>query len=175
MASVAPAETQRAPRESWFLWEGQESLPLSQVCSGYRRRYSQEHGYRFDKQELLWEQPHLRTPEQFERWSHILAFVHNQVVLARSLQQVVRRPWESREREPTPQQVRRAMPAIIAQLGTPAKAPKPRGNSPGRPKGFRPKPASRFAVIRKHPKNTDKKDTKCKTEEKAQPAVASSA
>src|SRR5262249_22028684 len=68
------AETQRAARESWFLWEGQDPLPLSQVWAGYRRRYSQEHGYRFKKQDLLWEQAHLRTPEQFERWSHIVAF-----------------------------------------------------------------------------------------------------
>src|SRR5262249_16103724 len=46
-------ETKRAPRESWFLWQGETLLPLSQVWPGYRRRYSQEHGYRFEKQDLL--------------------------------------------------------------------------------------------------------------------------
>ncbi len=30
------------------------------------RRFGQKHGYRFDKQALLWETPRLRTPEQFE-------------------------------------------------------------------------------------------------------------
>ena len=29
----------------------------------------QEHGYRFDKQALLWTEARLRTPEQFDRWS----------------------------------------------------------------------------------------------------------
>lgn len=142
-------ETKRAERVSWFLWQGQDPLPLSQVWRGYRRRYSQEHGYRFDKQDLLWERPHLRTPEQFERWSHIMSFVHNQLVLARSLEQVLRRPWESRERQPTPQQVRRAMSPIVAQLGTPAKPPKPRGKSPGRAKGATIPTATRHEVVRK--------------------------
>jgi DDE superfamily endonuclease len=143
------AETHRAQRVSWFLFEGQDPLPLSQVRPGYRRRYSQEHGYRFEKQDLLWQRPHLRTPEQFERWSHVVAFVHNQLVLARSLDQVQRHPWESREREPTPQQVRRAMSPIITTLGTPAKAPKPRGKSPGRPKGGIIPAATRHDVVRK--------------------------
>jgi len=141
--------SRRTERESWFLWDGQEPLPLPQVCPGYRRRYSMEHGYRFKKQELLWEHPHLRTPQQFERWSHIVAFVHNQLVFARSLEQVKLRPWESRERQPTPQQVRRALTPIIAQLGTPAKAPKPRGKSKGRLKGTTLAPATRYDVVRK--------------------------
>lgn len=150
------AETKRAPRESWFLWQGKTPLPLSQVWSGYRRRYSQEHGYRFDKQDLLWERPRLRTPEQFERWSHIVAFVQNQLVQARCLEQVQFRPWESRERQPTPQQVRRAISPIVAQLGTPAKPPKPRGKSPGRPKGAVIPAAKRYEVVRK-PKPPPKK------------------
>ena len=42
----------------------------------------QEHGYRFDKQSLMWEQVRLHTPEQFERWSHVVAIVHNHLILA---------------------------------------------------------------------------------------------
>jgi len=49
----------------------------------------------------------------------------------------------------TPRQVRRVMPTILAQLGTPATAPKPRGKSPGWRKGTpRTRPA-RFEVIKK--------------------------
>jgi hypothetical protein len=139
----------RDPRESWFLWTGEECIALEQVCPGYKRRYSQEHGYRFQKQALLWSHPRLRTPEQFERWSQVVAIVQNQLVLARQLGQAHLRPWESASREPTPQQVRRAMARIVAQLGTPAKAPKPRGKSAGRPKGSQIRPAPRYAVVRK--------------------------
>jgi len=47
----------RDPKESWFVWTGQDALSLSEVVPGYKRRYSMEHGYRFDKQALLWTTP----------------------------------------------------------------------------------------------------------------------
>src|SRR5229473_119946 len=125
----------RDPRESWFLWVAEDSLPLEQVPPGYKRRYSQEHGYRFQKQALLWSHPRLRTPEQFERWTAVVACVQNQLVLARPLGQALYRPWENRTNVVTPQQVRRTMPRIVAQLATPAKPPQPRGKALGRAKG----------------------------------------
>ena len=63
------ADSQRDPCVSWFLWVGQAPAPLALVCSLYKRRYSHEHGYRGHSQDLLWDQPRLRTPEQFERWT----------------------------------------------------------------------------------------------------------
>src|SRR5947209_16073603 len=102
----------------------------------------QEHGYRFLKQALLWNRVHVRTPEQFERWSWLVALVLNQLYLARELGQAVHRPWERSDRPVTPQQVRRVMPTILLQLGTPARLCQPRGKSPGRAKGFRPQPAA---------------------------------
>jgi DDE superfamily endonuclease len=137
----------RDPRESWFLWDGPAEACLPEVALGYRRRYSHEHGYRFEKQALLWAQPRLRTPAQFERWSQVVAIVHNQLVLARPLVQASLRPWETSQRPASPQQVRRAMAKIVAQLGTPAKPPKPRGKSPGRQKGAVVRPAPRYPVI----------------------------
>jgi len=139
----------RDPRESWFLWDGSVDSSLPEVTLGYRRRYSHEHGYRFEKQGLLWAQPRLRTPAQFERWSQVVAIVHNQLVLARPLVQAELRPWETCAREASPQQVRRAMAKIVAQLGTPARSPKPRGKSPGRPTGTRVRPAPRYGVVYK--------------------------
>src|SRR2546430_16043675 len=70
-------------------------------------------------------------------------------ILARELGQALHRPWEGTHRPVTPQQVRRVMPAILLQVGTPARPCQPRGISPGRAKGFRPKPAPRFPVVRK--------------------------
>jgi hypothetical protein len=139
----------RDPRESWFLWDGQSQTCIPEVALGYRRRYSHEHGYRFEKQSVLWTLPRLRTPAQFERWSQLVAIVHNHLVLARPLGQAVLRPWESSQRDASPQQVRRAMPTIVAQLGTPARSPKPRGKSPGRQKGAVVKRAPRCAVVYK--------------------------
>jgi hypothetical protein len=129
-----------------------EAVPLPQVAQQYRRRFSQEHGYRFLKQDLLWSCVHVRTPAQFELWSWLVALVFNQLYLARQLGLALHRPWEQTDRPVTPQQVRRVMPTILSQVGTPARPCQPRGKSPGRAKGFRPKPAPRFPVVRKTPK-----------------------
>ena len=143
--------TKRDPRVSWFVMLD-TAFPLPQVPAQYRRRFSQEHGYRFLKQELLWSKVHVRTPEQFERWSWLVALVFNQLYLARQLGQALHRPWEHKDRPLTPQQVRRVMPTILLQVGTPARRCQPRGKSPGRAQGFRPEPAPRFPVVRKAPK-----------------------
>lgn len=147
--------TKRDPRVSWFV-TFDDSIALSEIPQEYALRFCQEHNYRFSKQHLLWTDVHVRTPEQFERWSWLVAIAFDLLYLARDLAQVTLRPWESKDRPVTPQQVRRAMPAILLRLGTPAKPCQPRGKSPGRALGFQPKPAKRFAVVVKHPKERKK-------------------
>jgi hypothetical protein len=137
---------------SWFVWIGDASADLTTVALSYVHRFSQEHGYRFDKQSLLWEKPKLRTPAQFERWSHLVAIAHNLLVLSRHLVAKELRPWENRDRELSPQQVRRAMSKLLPPLGTPARPPQPRGKSPGRQKGATIRKAERFRVIHQKPK-----------------------
>lgn len=149
----------RDPKVSWFVWKGEEPAPLAQISPTYRLRYSHEHGYRFDKQVMLWDAPRLSTPERTERWSQVVACAHNQLVLARPLLVGSYRPWEARRSVLTLSQVRRAMPTLLWQLGTPARPSQPRGKAPGRAKGFHPKPRPRHPVIRK----TSKKQKKSKT------------
>jgi hypothetical protein len=143
--------TKRDPRESWFWWLGEPLPALVEVAGLYPRRYGQEHGYRFDKQDLLWAAPRVRTPEQMERWTDVVAVVHNQLVLAQPRVAGERRPWDGRTRPVTPRQVRRALGRIIAQLGTPARPPQRRGKAPGRARGGFVKRAERYAVVRKSP------------------------
>jgi hypothetical protein len=142
--------SERDPRISWFVYIGQDPLEgVGQVALLYGLRFGQEHGYRFKKQSLIWTEPRLRTPEQFDRWSHIVTIVHNLLVLARDLIEGELRPWENRQRMPTPQQVRRGLAKYLPELGTPASPPKPRGNSPGRLCGAPVPKAKRFPVVRK--------------------------
>jgi hypothetical protein len=75
--------TKRDPRVAWFWWLGGSLPALAEIAGLYARRYGQEHGYRFAKQDLLWATPRLRTPEQMERWTDVVAAVQNQLVLAR--------------------------------------------------------------------------------------------
>jgi hypothetical protein len=146
------ANTERDPRVSWFVWIGDASVDLSSIALGYVRRFGQEHGYRFDKQALLWEKARLRTPEQFERWSLVVAMAHNQLVLARSVVEPELRPWENRQRLPTPQHVRRGIGKFLPRLGTPARPVQARGKSPGRSIGVKMGKAKQFSVVRKTPK-----------------------
>jgi hypothetical protein len=152
-------DTERDPRTSWFMFRGEQMPAPSQISDMYARRYSQEHGYRVDKQHLLWETPRLRTPEQFQHWTDLVACVRNQLYLARPRAQEVRQPWESKHRELTPQQTRRAMATILAILGTPSRPPQPRGKSPGRRVGASIKPAPRYEVIFKATEKSKKAAT----------------
>ena len=83
-----------------------------------------------------------------------LAFL--QLYLARELGLHALLPWEAKGRPVTPRQVRRIMPTLLVQLGTPARACQPRGKAPGRAKGFRPQPAQRYPVIHKTSKKQKK-------------------
>jgi hypothetical protein len=50
---------ERDPRVSWFVWIGDQEADVIHIALGYVLRFGQEHGYRFDKQALLWEKPSL--------------------------------------------------------------------------------------------------------------------
>ena len=145
-------DTKRDPRISWFVWIGDENADLVQIAPFYLHRFSHEHGYRFDKQSLFWQDVRVRTPAQFERWSWLVAVAHNLLVLAREEAGKTLRPWENQHRDPTMQQVRRAMGTLLPQLGTPARPPHSRGKSPGRAKGVTSGKAKRFPVVRQRPK-----------------------
>jgi hypothetical protein len=151
--------TKRDPRESWFVWVGEQELALSEVAESYRLRFSHEHSYRFLKQDLLWTKVRVRTPEQFERWSLVVATAMNHLVLAHRLGQAAYRPWERRRDRVTPRQVQRVMAGILPQVGTPARVPKLRGKSPGRQAGTTVAKAARSDVVRK-PKPVPKKPRK---------------
>jgi hypothetical protein len=142
--------TKRDPRVIWLLWDSAvDPAPLPEVPDLYALRFSIEHGIRFDKQDLLWDEPRLRTGT-FERWTDLMLMAHNTLVRARPCVAGVRLRWEGHADRPvTPAQVRRALAGIIPTLGTPAPPPQLRGKSPGRACGFHPRPAKRYPVVRK--------------------------
>lgn len=150
------AATKRDPKVSWFLFWGEAPPAPEEVPTLYARRYNLEHAYRTAKQDLLWETPRLRTPEQFESWTDVVSVVRNTLFLARDRVEAHRQPWERECRARTPEQVRRAMSRIIAQLGTPARVCQPRGYSPGWPAGRSRKPVPTYKVVYKACEKTEK-------------------
>jgi len=132
-----------------LVWSGQSELELSEVWATYKRRFSIEHGFRFDKQDLLWCQPRLREPRQFEVWTALVSMVHDELVVAEGLGLGVLRPWESRYRPLSPQQIRRGLGAIMDELGSPARPSQSRGKGKGRAFGAKIEPALRYKVVKK--------------------------
>ena len=135
------------PRRGWRV--GAEPPAPEGIPALYSRRYSLEHAYRYDKQDLRWDKPRLRTPAQMSRWALVVAAAHNELLLAAPALDAEYRPWEPKGRRPTPRQLRRCIPRLLAELGTPAREVRPRGKSPGRAAGATVRPAPRQPVLRK--------------------------
>ena len=133
----------------WLFWTGPDgSFDLDRVWRAYLRRYDIEHLFRFLKQYLAWTRPRVRSPEQAERWSQLVAVAYVHLVLARELVADQRLPWERRGGALSPLRVKRGFRRLHPQLGTPANPRKPSRPGPGRPKGRTSTPAARHRIIR---------------------------
>ncbi len=146
-------ERRREPRVLWLWWHAPEGCTpdLDLLWRAYARRFDLEHTFRFLKQAFGWTTPRVRHPEQADRWTWLVLAAFTQLRLARVCVADRRLPWERRY-DPgrlTPVRVRRAVLALLPELGTPAKPPKPCGRSPGRPKGRRSGRAKRYPAVKK--------------------------
>jgi hypothetical protein len=146
-------ERRRESKKLWLWWDGPggEEPDLDLLWRAYIRRFDLEHTFRFLKQTLGWTTPRVRHPEQADRWTWLVVSAFTQLRLARSGVADRRLPWERRydSGRLTPVRVHRVVSALLAQLGTPAKPPKPCGRSPGRPKGCLSGRARRYPALKK--------------------------
>jgi len=148
---------QRKPAILWLWWQeplGQEAPTLADLerCwKAYARRYDLEQTFRFLKQTLGWVMPHVRLPEQADRWSWLVAAAYTQLRLARDVVADQHLPWERPlpASRLTPGRVRRGFATLAGCLPAVAAAPNPAGRSPGRPKGRRSQPAARYPPRKK--------------------------
>jgi hypothetical protein len=148
--SRLPARSDR-PHVLWLWSNGPGEPDLDLLWRAYVRRFDREHTLRFCKQSLGWTKPRVRSPEQADRWTWLVVATYTQLQLARSWIADRRLPWERPlDRDTlTPSRVQRALSALLPMVGTPAKAPKPCGRSPGRPTGSRSGHATRSPVLKK--------------------------
>jgi hypothetical protein len=146
-----PRPTSRALKTLWLWWSGPGTPDLDVCWRAYLRRFDLEHTFRFVKHTLGWTTPALRTPEQADRWTWLVVAAYTELRLARRLVDDRRLPWE-RPATPdklTPARVRRGFRRLRASLGTPASPPKSSKPGPGRPKGTRRPPRTRYPAIKK--------------------------
>lgn len=153
-------EGKRRHQPLWLIWVGQTMPALETLWQRYLRRFCIEHWYRFIKQRLHWCLPHLGTAQQTQAWSTLMPLMSWQLWLARSECIDSPFPWQKPLSDKTPGRVANAFAVILATIGTPAEDPKPRGKSPGWPKGKRRTRRPRFPTIKKtysKPKRKGKK------------------
>lgn len=148
---------QVAEHPLWLVVVGQRrhELSLDDIYQAYGQRYDLEHFFRFGKQKLLLIGFQTPDTDREERWWQLVHIAYAQLWLARHVAQLLPRPWERylpamRTRSMSPSLVQRDFARIIRQLGTPAKPPQPRGNSPGRRQGTKlpPRPCHKVVVKR---------------------------
>jgi hypothetical protein len=146
----------RFKRPLWLLVMGPRRLELSlvDIFQAYAQRSDLEHFFRFGKQKLL--MTDYQTPDlaREERWWHLAHLAYLQLWIAQDIAVSYPRPWERylpqhKVKKITPTLVQRDFERLISQFGTPAKAPKPRGKSPGRKQGFRLTSRDRHKVLKK--------------------------
>lgn len=144
-------ETRRIPRALWLWWHGQDEPDLDLLWRAYTKRFSIEHMIRLWKGSLGWTTPRVRHPEQADRWTWLVLAAYTQLRLARYVVADQKLPWEKplAAEKLTPYRVLRGFSAVLPVLGTPASAPKPRGQPPGRPKGRLSGRAGRHPPIKK--------------------------
>jgi hypothetical protein len=154
--SRLPQQT-RDPQALWLWWHAPPGVPetqlpdLDRVWRAYVRRFDLEHPFRFRKQTLNWTLPRVRHPEQADRWTWLVVLAYTQLRLARPLVDDQRLPWQRPQvsGKLTPARVQRAFSLLLSRLPILARAPKPCGRSPGRPKGKRSGRATRYPALTK--------------------------
>lgn len=143
-------------QEMWLLVIGKRrgELSLVEIWEAYARRYDLEHFIRFGKQRLLLTT--FQTPEETheENWWQIVQLAYILLWLSRNLAISLPNPWErylpqTQNGVASPSATQRGFGRVIRQIGTPAAAPKRRGNSPGRRKGAKIPPRPQLPVVKK--------------------------
>jgi hypothetical protein len=155
-ATVTDAQGQpRFHRSVWLLVRGSRrwEISLVQAYPAYGQRYDLEPFFRFGKTKRLLDRDQTPCVEHEEHWWQWVCLAYIQLWLAAPLAVWLPRPWEryaateSARAVPGPGPGQRQFERIIRQLGTPARLPKRRGNSPGRAPGHCPGHRPRQPVV----------------------------
>jgi hypothetical protein len=156
-----PGRRERAPKVLWLWWSGPDpkGLDLGRVWRAYIRRFDLEHTFRFAKSVLGWSTPKLRTPGQAERWTWLILAALTQLRLARDQVADHRLPWQPPlpPARMSPGRVRMSFGHLLVRLPSPASWPKSCRPGPGRPKGRKSTPATRYPAQKKVNSKSHKK------------------
>ena len=147
-------EREKPSKPFWLAYlppPGQEPQEhaVSDLWGWYQHRWPVEPSIRFRKQYLHWTLPRFQNPTCCDRWTRLVSLAQWQLFLARDLVQDQPLPWQPKQEKLTPERVQQSLAGLFQQIGTPARAPQPRGKSPGWPKGRPRTRRKRHPVVKK--------------------------
>jgi hypothetical protein len=123
--------------------------PLIALWRWYPWRWPVEPSIRFRKQQLHWTLPRFQRPAYCDRWTMLVTLAQWQLYLARDIVTDCPLPWQPVQEQLTPERTLQSLGATFREIGTPAAAPRPRGKSPGWPRGRPRTRPRRYVVVRK--------------------------
>jgi hypothetical protein len=141
-------ERDTPPAAEWLGWQG-PAYPADKLWSYYLERPTLEQSIRWRKQILHWTLPEFQSNAAADNWSTLVTVAQWQLYLARECVPDNPLPWQPPQEELTPRRVQQGLWELFLQVGTPAAAPKTRGNSPGWPEGKPRQRPQRYAVVKK--------------------------
>jgi len=150
-------EREKPPAALWLAWLAPTTIPAGLLITAetiwraYESRWPIEPGLHFRKETLGWTRPRFQSKEAGDRWTWLTALATWMIYLARPMVQDTPLPWQKPPQQMTPQRVQQSIRPIFALIGTPARAPKPRGIPPGWPSRKSRTPKPRFLVVKKTP------------------------
>lgn len=132
----------------WLGWQGPD-YPADKLWRYYLERPTLEQSIRWRKQLLHWTQPEFQTNEAADNWGTLVTLAQWQLYLARDCVPDNPLPWQPPQEDLTPRRVQQGIWVLFLEVGTPAAAPKTRGNSPGWPEGKKRRRPQRYKVVKK--------------------------
>lgn len=148
-------ERKKPPKPLWLAWRG-PALPPEELWRAYRRRSTVEASFRFRKQYLAWTLPQLQSIRACELWTNLVTVAGWTLYLSRDLVRDAPQPWQRKQVRLTPERVKQSFGGLFSRIGTPARAPKKRGKSPGWIRGRPRHRRDRQPVVRKGQKRARK-------------------
>jgi hypothetical protein len=146
-------EREMPPPALWLAWLAPEPMPaevtVETIWRAYSCRWPIEPAIQFRKETLGWTRPRFQSKEVGDRWSELTAIACWLLFLARPIVEDQPLPWQKPQQRLTPQRVQQSLQPVFAIIGSPARAPKKRGNAPGWPQGRKRSPKQRYTVVKK--------------------------